>query len=61
MNEKPSERAPVCGAVVGPVWKLDGESWICELPADQPHEWHEAGDAQWFNETFNLTAEAARS
>lgn len=31
------EKTP-CGKVIGPVWKLGGESWACSLPA------HHAGD-----------------
>ncbi len=37
----------VCTNVVGPVWKLDGESWACALPAGHDG-WHDALDGtQW--------------
>ncbi len=32
-----------CPNVVGPVWKLDGESWACALPAGHDGE-HDALD-----------------
>lgn len=39
----PAGAAPLCGHVVGPVWKDGGESWACELPAGHDFaEGHEA-------------------
>lgn len=36
-----------CGKVVGPVWKLGGESWACSLPADHEGD-HQADDGTWW-------------
>lgn len=36
-----------CRNVVGPIWKLDGESWACVLPAGHEGD-HDSGDgSQW--------------
>lgn len=38
---------PQCGAVVGPVWKLDGESWACQRPTSHA-DWHATADGTWW-------------
>jgi hypothetical protein len=38
-----------CGNVIGPVWKLDGESWACELPEGHDGD-HEADGTWWADE-----------
>jgi len=53
MNER-------CQNVVGPVWKLDGESWACELPAGHDAE-HEAGDTWWAPDVGNVLASPSDS
>ena len=36
----------LCLNAVGPVWKLDGETWICERPHGHEGD-HAAGDTWW--------------
>ena len=38
---------PHCGHVVGPVWKLDGESWACERLPDHDGD-HATADGTWW-------------
>jgi len=49
-----------CQNVVGPVWKLGGESWACELPAG--HEgWHRADRAEWAPNVGNVLNDKRRA
>ncbi|GAA3957699.1 hypothetical protein GCM10023085_45250 [Actinomadura viridis] len=36
-----------CGKVVGPVWKLGGESWACSLERGHDGD-HKASDGTWW-------------
>src|SRR5262245_23654578 len=44
-----ADAKPRCGAVVGPVWKAGGESWICILPIGHDGD-HDGGDGTWWVE-----------
>jgi hypothetical protein len=59
MPERGEDR---CRDVVGPVWKLDGESWICELPLGHDGD-HAVGDTWWTDppEAHGETTEAQES
>lgn len=41
---------PLCGHVVGPVWKLDGESWACQRREGHDGDHAADGGIWWVHE-----------